>query len=57
MRNVWFQVPYKERPRLAGYLKQIYDSPTKEMVTSIAQLIAQEYQHRYPKVSRLLEKT
>ncbi|MBE3086723.1 MAG: transposase [Bacteroidetes bacterium] len=55
MRNVWSQVPYKERPRLAGYLKQIYDSPTKEMATSIAQLIAQEYRHKYPKVSRLLE--
>ena len=55
MQNVWSQVPYKERSRLAGYLKQIYDSPTKEMATNIAQLIAQEYQDSYPKVSHLLE--
>lgn len=55
MRNVWSQVHYKERPKLASYLKQIYDSPNKQMATSIAQLIAEEYRHSYPKVSRLLE--
>jgi putative transposase len=55
MRNVLSKVPYKERPILANYLKQIFNSPTPEMATSIAQLIAREYQNSYPKVSRLLE--
>jgi len=55
MRNVLSRVPYKERPRLANYLKQTFNSPTQEMATRIAQLIAQEYQNSYPKVSRLLE--
>ena len=55
MRNALSKVPYKERPVLANYLKQIFHSPTPEMTTSIAQLIAREYQNSYPKVSRLLE--
>jgi len=55
MRNVLSKVSYKEKPGLASYLKQIFNSPTQEMATSIAQLIAREYQNSYPKVSRLLE--
>ena len=55
MRDGLAKVPYKERPALAGYLKQIYNSPTKSMATAIAQLIAEEYRHTYPKVGRLLE--
>jgi len=55
MRNVFFSVPCKERANLAGYLKQIFNSPNKEMATTIAQLIAQEYRNSYPKVSHLLE--
>lgn len=55
MRNVWCQVPYKERTNLASYLKQVYNSPNKVMAATVAQLIAQEYRNSYPKVSRLLE--
>lgn len=55
MRNILSKAPYKERPRLAGYLKQIYDFPNQEMATSITRLIAQEYRHSYPRVSCLLE--
>jgi transposase-like protein len=55
MRNNLAKVPYRERPRLAAYLKQIYASPNKQMATAIARLIAEEYQKTYPKVSRLLE--
>lgn len=55
MRNVWCQVPYKERTNLDSYLKQIFNSPTREMATTIAQLIAEEYQNIYLKVSHLLE--
>ena len=55
MRNVLSQVPYRGKPILATYLKQIYNSPNKQMATRIAQLIAREYQKSYPKVSRLLE--
>jgi putative transposase len=55
MRNILSKVPYKERPRLASYLKQIYNSPNQQMANSIAQLIAKEYRNTYPKVSRLLE--
>jgi len=29
MRNVLSKVPYRQRPRLAVYLKQIYNSPNK----------------------------
>ena len=55
MRNGLAKVPYKERTKLAAYLKQIYASPTKQMAMSIARLIAEKYQYSYPKVSRLLE--
>lgn len=55
MRNVLSHVPYKEKAKLAEYLKQVFDSPTKEMASMVAQLIAQQYQLSYPKVSKLLE--
>ena len=55
MRNNLSKVPYRERTKLAAYLKQIYASPNKPMAESIARLIAEEYQKTYPKVSRLLE--
>ncbi len=51
MRNVLSYVPYKEKVKLAEYLKQIFSSPTKEM----AHTIAQHYEVSYPKVSRMLE--
>jgi len=57
MRNNLSKVPYKERTKLAAYLKQIYASPNKQMATSIARLIAEKYQNSYPKVSRLLEES
>jgi putative transposase len=55
MRNHLAKVPYRERSRLAAYLKQIYASPNKPMAENIARLIAQKYQKTYPKVSYLLE--
>ena len=55
MRNVLSYVPYKEKSKLADYLKQIFNSPNKEMAATVAQLIAQKYQDSYPKVSKLLE--
>ena len=55
MRNNLSKVPYRERTKLAAYLKQIYASPNKQMAISIARLIAGKYQNSYPKVSRLLE--
>ena len=57
MRNNLSKVPYKERTKLAAYLKQIYASPNKQMATSIARLIAEKYQNSYPKVIRLLEES
>lgn len=51
MRNVLSYVPYKEKRKLADYLKQIFNSPSKEMASTVAQLIAQKYQMSYPKVS------
>ncbi len=55
MRNGLAKVPYRERPALAAYLKQIYASPNKPMAAAIARLITEKYQHSYPKVSHLLE--
>jgi len=55
MRNVLSYVPYKEKVKLAEYLKQIFASPTKEMASSIAHMIAQHYETSYPKVSHMLE--
>jgi transposase-like protein len=55
MRNVLSCVPYKEKVNLADYLKQIFNSPTREMASTVAQLIAQKYQDSYPKVSQMLE--
>jgi len=57
MRNNLAKVPYRERTKLAAYLKQIYASPNKQMATAIARLIAEKYQNSYPKVSRLLEES
>ena len=55
MRNVLSYVPYKEKAKLADYLKQIFNSPSREMATTIAKMIAQEYQTSYHKVSQMLE--
>jgi len=55
MRNVWYHVPYKERTSLASYLKQIFNSPSRQMAVSVARLIAQQYRKSYPKVSDMLE--
>jgi len=55
MRNVLSYVPYKEKVKLAEYLKQIFSSPTKEMATSISHMIAKHYKMSYPKVSHMLE--
>jgi transposase-like protein len=55
MRNVLSHVPYKEKEKLACYLKQIFNSPTRQMATAIAKMIAREYQDSYHKVSRMLQ--
>jgi transposase-like protein len=56
MRNVLSYVPYyKEKEKLACYLKQIFNSPTRQMATTIAKMIAQKYQQSYTKVSDMLE--
>jgi putative transposase len=55
MRNVLSRVPYKEKEKLACYLKQIFNSPNGEMAATVAQMIAQKYQDSYPKVSQILE--
>ena len=57
MCNNLSNVPYRERTKLAAYLKQIYASPNKPMATAIARLIAEKYQNSYPRVSRLLEES
>jgi hypothetical protein len=41
MHNVLSCVPYKEKKRLAEYLKQIFNSPTDKMANDIAHMIAQ----------------
>jgi transposase-like protein len=55
MRNVLSYVPYKEKEKLACYLKQIFNSPNRQMAITIAQMIAQKYQQSYTKVSDMLE--
>jgi len=55
MRNVLSHVPYKEKTKLACYLKQIFNSPNRQMATTIAQMIAQKYQTSYHKVSDMLQ--
>jgi len=55
MRNVLSYVPYKEKTKLADYLKQIFHSPSRQMATTIAQMIAQKYQASYHKVSQMLQ--
>jgi len=55
MRNVLSCVPYKEKANLASYLKQIFNSPTREMAATIAKMIAKKYQTSYHKVSQMLE--
>jgi transposase-like protein len=55
MRNVLSNVPYKEKAKLADYLKQIFDSPNRQMAATIAKMIAKKYQTSYHKVSQMLE--
>jgi putative transposase len=55
MRNVLSHVPYKEKEKLACYLKQIFDSPNRQMAATIAQMIAKKYQTSYHKVSGMLQ--
>jgi len=55
MRNVLSYVPFKEKKKLACYLKQIFNSPNRQMATAIAQMIAQKYQDSYHKVSDMLQ--
>lgn len=55
MRKVLSYVPYKEKEKLACYLQQIFNSPNRQMATTIAQMIAQNYQDRYHQVSRMLQ--
>jgi transposase-like protein len=54
-RNLLFRVPAKERKELARYIKQIYTSPNKKMAFDIAQLIANKYQDKHPRVAQFLE--
>jgi transposase-like protein len=55
MRNVLSYVPYKEKAKLADYLKQIFNSPSRPMASTIARVIAENYQQSYTKVSQMLE--
>src|SRR6056297_228744 len=55
MRNVLSNVPYKEKTKLAEYLKQIFNSPNRQMATTIAKMIAKKYQTSYHKVSGMLQ--
>jgi len=43
------EISYKERVKLADYLKKIFDYPNKEIDSTVAQLIAQKYENSYPK--------
>ena len=54
-RNLLSRVPYKERKLLGKYVKQIYNSPTKEMALKIAAMISEQYKKKYPRVAKLLE--
>jgi putative transposase len=55
MRNVLSNVPYKEKTKLAEYLKQIFNSPNRQMAITIAKMIAKKYQTSYHKVSHMLQ--
>ena len=55
MRNVLSNVPYKEKTKLAEYLKQIFNSPNRQMAATIAKMIAKKYQSSYHKVSGMLQ--
>jgi len=55
MRNVLSNVPYKEKTKLAEYLKQIFNSPNRQMAATIAKMFAKKYQSSYHKVSGMLQ--
>ncbi len=55
MRNILSHVPYKEKAKFADYLKQIFNSPNRQMATTIAHMIAKKYQTSYHKVSQVLQ--
>jgi len=53
-RNLLSKLPAKERHIAAECLKQVYNSPDKEMALDIAEMISKRYQKKYPGFSRLL---
>ena len=55
LRNLQSKVPYNERKILSNLVKQIYQSPNKEMALKIAEIVIESYKRRYPRVSNLLE--
>jgi transposase-like protein len=55
MRNVLSCVPYKEKTKLADYLNKIFNSPSRQMATTVAKIIAKKYKTSYYKVSKMLQ--
>ena len=54
-RNLLSKVPAKERKLLSKYIKQIYNSPDKNMALKIAKIISDKYRNTYPRLSKLLD--
>lgn len=57
MRNLFSLVPHKEKDRLSRSVKQIFNAPDRSMAIAIAEIIIDDYESRYPRVSRLLEQS
>ena len=55
MRKVLARVPHKEKKRFAERLKQIWLQPDKQSALSMASLLIQDYEKRFPEAVKCLE--
>jgi len=55
MRNILAKIPHKEKKRFAERLKQIWLQPDKQSALSMASLLIQDYEKRFPEAVKCLE--
>ena len=55
MRNIWVNVPHKEKEAFAGKLKLIWQAGTAEDARTLASQLAENYRNRFPITIDILE--
>lgn len=55
MRNILAHVPHRDKQEFATQLKQVWTAPTTLIATQRANLLAEQYEKRFPEAIRVLE--